>query len=435
MYGRNFDDEDSSNGGASDDAIEALQSLVDFHEGQWEGQARSFTVTPDVAAGILRRSASSPYKLAVKLGVDVSNKDFTMTETTTIDDADEGGGNSRIHSRTIRLGASNADVDVVDASYSLDATLPDVTSSIVGTDNLQQFYIEHCLTVNDDERMRGLVFYGADASLLRIVVCHEQRARESADSRGGDDESSKGGNKAILTPQDLIEMQGDVDRLVDKLTSRSADGDGVVDAGGSSPTDRLEQLQKAAAASSSSTSSRPSSSSTKGAPSLSLHPASLFELSSGVWLGDSVIRDIASVPVSGGKVGKGFGSSSSKSARTSSSSSPDGSFAQWTVGVQKVAWRWMWNFGDEIRQITEVGKSMGAALQAALAQSLGGTVAVNEGLSRRIPQNERMVYIDWDGDNAGFLFGSVYMQVRYERNLRVLNSSFFLCSHHALRCR
>lgn len=47
-----------------------------------------------------------------------------------------------------------------------------------------------------------------------------------------------------------------------------------------------------------------------------------------------------------------------------------------------------------------------------LAQSLSGTVCVNESLLRRIPRDARMVYIDWDnGDYVSFILGSVSMQV------------------------
>jgi hypothetical protein len=82
----------------------------------------------------------------------------------------------------------------------------------------------------------------------------------------------------------------------------------------------------------------------------------------------------------------------------------------WEVGVQKVAWRWMWNFGDEIRQVVDAGRSLGPGLDPALAASLGGSVCVNEGLSRRVRPADRMVYVDWTGDNVGFLVGPAYVQ-------------------------
>ena len=71
----------------------------------------------------------------------------------------------------------------------------------------------------------------------------------------------------------------------------------------------------------------------------------------------------------------------------------------------------MWNFGDEIRQVIDIGKAMGAELVGSVSKSLSGSVCVNESLSRRIPKNERMVYIDWTGDMVGILAGSVTIQV------------------------
>jgi hypothetical protein len=71
----------------------------------------------------------------------------------------------------------------------------------------------------------------------------------------------------------------------------------------------------------------------------------------------------------------------------------------------------MWNFGQEIRQVNDVGKSMGAEVVSTLASSLAGNVCVNEGLSRRIPKDDRMVYIAWSGDDVGFLLESFAIQV------------------------
>ena len=65
-------------------------------------------------------------------------------------------------------------------------------------------------------------------------------------------------------------------------------------------------------------------SSNDGAPKLSLHDISLLEVSSGVWLGDAIIRDNPSVSDSPSYRGQGFGSpvvpSSSKSKSTDESS-------------------------------------------------------------------------------------------------------------------
>ena len=153
------------------------------------------------------------------------------------------------------------------------------------------------------------------------------------------------------------------------------------------------------------------------AATLTLHPMSLLELSSGVWLGDSIVRDCKNVAASPYDSGSGF-----SSARTTASEERR-DFANWDMGVQKNAWRWIWKLGDSIRQEDEVGKAMGSPMATELAQSLSGIVCINESLSRRIPRDERMVYIDWDnGAYVGFILGSVSIQVSLEQEWRVVAS-------------
>ena len=48
-----------------DQAKEALQSRGDFHTGSWTGRATSFTVTADVAAGIVQKKTSPDYRMDV----------------------------------------------------------------------------------------------------------------------------------------------------------------------------------------------------------------------------------------------------------------------------------------------------------------------------------------------------------------------------------
>ena len=370
--------------------LEALQSLSDFHEGQWQGRATSFAVTADVAAGVVQRKTSPNYKVSVQLGVDVERKDFTMTETMEWSDDSLGSDSSsvtHISSRKLSFANSNLDVDSVDASFSLDATLPDIPSAIIGTDTLAQFVMEHCLAVNDHERIKGLAFYGSNQSLLRIVICHERRIEPtSTNEQSQPPKNPQETGKTTLSAQDLIEMQGDVDRLVDKIAGRVESNQDAPSSSIDSVSNRLDKLQEL--------------SSSTDATTLKPHRMNLVELCSGVWLGDAVIRDVETST----KTGKGFGT-------TSRPSSKQQTFADWTMGVQKVAWQWQWNFGDAIRQVNDVGRSMGTSVAKALGQTIGGLVCVNEGLSRRIPKEQRMVYIDWDGDNVGFVLNSVYIQV------------------------
>jgi hypothetical protein len=358
---------------SGNESLEVLRSLVEFHHGTWEGQATSFSVTADVAAGIVQRKVSPPYKTSVRVGL-VNDRELSMTETFQWDD--------KMSSRTLSLLQSNMDVDSVDASYSLDTSLPDIPSAITGTDRLLQFGIEHCIAVNEEARVRCLAFYGVDMALARVVVLHEQKVKSDAQS----------------TQVDLLTISTDIDRIVDKITGqvvgKNSSNSAVMEE--SSPQERTAKLQTM------------SSSSQQQDNALSLHPMTLLELTSGVWLGDSIVRDLPSVQFTPFKGGSGF-------AAAKRAGDAPAEFGSWDMGVQKTAWRWIWDYGESIRQQDDVGKAMGSAMAAELSQSLSGTVCVNESMSRRIPRNERMVYIDWNnGDHVGFLLGSVSIQVRFE---------------------
>jgi hypothetical protein len=374
----------SSEPGQEDQVAEAIRSLCDYHEGQWEGTAKSFSVLPDVAAGIVQRKMSPSYKVSVKLGLD-SNRDYSFTETFAWDD--------KISSRSLSLNDCNVDVDSVDASYSLDSTLPDFPSDISGTDKLCKFAIEHCIAAGEHRRTRCFMLYGVDQSLQRIVVCDEER---KASEQAAEKKSEVRNNQ--LTALDLLEMESDIDRLVNKVTGNvedeSGDNDNDVSNLDLPEPSQIEKLGQ-------------SMTSSDGTQPLSSHDISLLELSSGVWLGDAIIRDMPMVPESPSENGKGFGPVSERPR----SSSKTKTFGTWSVGLRKISWRWMWNFGDEIRQVMDFGKSMGADLATSMTKTaLAGTVCVNESLSRRIPKDERMVYVDWTGDMVSVLSGSVSIQ-------------------------
>eukprot|EP00980_Cylindrotheca_fusiformis_P002808 scaffold672_cov126-Cylindrotheca_fusiformis.AAC.9 len=366
--------------GQGDQVVEAIRSLCDFHEGQWKGNANSFSVLPDVAAGIVQRKKSPSYEVSVKLGLD-ANRDYAMTEIFEWD--------GKVSSRSLSLNECNVDVDSVDASYSLDTTLPDFPSEISGTDKLCQFIIEHCIAASDHRRTRCFLLYGVDQRLQRIVVCNEERIGTENETESRDEPRTD-----QLTARDLLEMESDIDRLVSKITGNveggsqgKADEELLPKEADQSPLEKLGQRVA----------------SSDGTQSLSSHQISLLELSSGVWLGDAIIRDMPMVPELPGGNRKGFGTASERPLRPSN----EKTFGTWDIGVQKIAWRWMWNFGEEIRQVIDVGKAMGARLASSMSQSLGGTVCMNESLSRRIPKDERMVYVDWTGDMVGILSGSV----------------------------
>jgi hypothetical protein len=393
---------------SSSQSSEALQSLTDFHQGQWKGFARSFTVTPDVAAGILQRKTSMQYTVTVRLG-GRTDIDTQLTERFEWENSSDDGSIS-VSTRKLSLADSNMDVDAVDASYSLDATLPDLPTEIVGTTKPQQFMMEHCMAVSNDRRDRCFAFYGVDQSLMRVVVCQEERVGAATGRDPTSASSTARETTSSLSAQDLLEMQGDVDRLVGLIAARIDSGDkkSPEDPNAVAGNRLYDDLQDHFKSESSSGNVDEKEKETAFSNALTPHCISLLELCSGVWSGDAIIRDIPDVPLNPfQQEERGF--SKKMASATSKPQTERLPFASWSVAVQKLAWRWMWNFGDEIRQVTQLGNAMGAA--EALRKDLSGSVVVNEGLSRRISQQERMAFIDWSEYSVGFLIGPHSVQL------------------------
>jgi len=449
----------SSVSSAGDDpAISVIRSLADYHEGEWKGRARSFTITPDVAAGVVQRKLSPEYTVAVKLttpsaSIDPSTKTATPPTAGTISLSETVSWGDNFSHRSIPLFTSSGvssssastsastsassvvgdlDVDDVDASYSLDLTqptdFPSVLSGLSGKSGSHtkrlKFVVEHCIAAGENRRCRCFAIYGEDESLLRVVISNETRVKKAGDDDASLDDGKIGGKtNDMLTISDIIEMESDVDRLVDKIAAKmdpasspenkgdaSEDSNGDIDDGSSYsvPTEasRLDMIGKSVAG----------SKNAETAQDLSPYDISLLEVTNGVWLGDMVIREspnVAASPTTGGP-GKGFGQKSASSSSAPPSSASDEStrsLAEWDAGVQKIAWRWMWNFEEEIRQVVDAGKSLGSSMDDFMKKSLPGNVCVDESFSRRKPKDERMVYIDWGQDSVGFLLGSFFVRL------------------------
>ncbi len=426
----------SSPSAAGDDpALSAIQSLADYHEGEWKGRARSFTITPDVAAGVVQRKLSPEYTAVVKLSTSTSSLDPSTSEvsTNTISLSETVSWDDNFSHRSIPIFKSSGelgdekigsvgdlDVDDVDASYSFDLTdpqdFPSVFTGLSGNSSKRlQFVVEHCIAAGEDRRCRCFAIYGEDDALLRIVISDEKRVKKAEDEAAGEENGfgsndGKTGSKTndMLTINDIIEMENDVDRLVDKISAK-LDGTSPKSSSLSQQStseddtaaSRLEKAGKSIA-----------DGDEEDTQSLSPHDISLLEVTNGVWLGDMIIREMPNVeaePKVGGS-GKGFGQKS-PSTQSSSASKSKRYFAEWNAGVQKVAWRWMWNFEEEIRQVTDAGKALGSEMDDFLKRSLAGNVCVDESFSRRKPKEERMVYIDWGQDSVGFLMGPFSIQV------------------------
>lgn len=406
-------------------AMEALQSLGDFHQGAWSGKATSFTVTADVAAGIVLKKVSPEYQVDVKLAYSPAG-DLALDEMYAWQQGDTDDATKKNAPRILSLVDSSVDCDAVDSSYSLHSTnQPDYFLSmadLIGTEKEVHFSVEQSIAVDDDARVRLWILYGEEEELIRVVVCEETRLPDATESLAED------GGGMSLSATDLMELQSDVDRIVDKIAGQVQGGPTTNGSNSSEDeqVDRLQRLQEALAKQEQRQSSSKSAGGNYG-PSLTRHPMSLLEMTSGVWLGDSIIRDFAttkSEPARGG--GKGFGSASTKKKGPSSDPPP---FGSWAVGVQKVAREWLWDFGAMIRQNNDAGKSVGVQMEPALSQSISGSVCENQSLSRKIPKEQRMVYMDWNhgnGDsNVGFLLGSVSIQVPRFASFGTLQSKPF----------
>ena len=322
-------------------SADALKSLVDFHDGTWSGTAVSFSVTNDVMAGVVARKESEEYKSTVKIGLDLENTDYVLSETIEWGD--------KMSARKFSLVDASVDVDDVDASYSLDTRDPDFPVDLIGTIQPLQFGIEHCIAVNDNERMRCFVYYGIDKSLARVVVCKEQRVAEPAGVIGE--------SMGVETVKEM-------------------------------PVSSLRTESK-----------------------FSPWPMNLVELTGGVWLGDAVIRKppSSSGVETPPEAPRGFGPGTENPKKAKKRKKK---FANWAVGLQKVTYQYRWDFEEAIQKIVIAGSPLGEALAIEQSVSLSGTVCKDESFSVMLPKEKRMVYFDWMGGNqAGFILGNVAMQI------------------------
>jgi hypothetical protein len=172
-------------------------------------------------------------------------------------------------------------------AYSLDISLPDIPSDVVGTEKLSQFGVEHCNEVNDGARVRCLALYGVEGALSRVVVMHEERIESGTKSA------------AESTQQDLLAMSGDIDHIVDKIVGKieiKGDHTSRVANDASEEQERLDRRLKQAM----------QASPNEEEATLTLYPMSLLELSSGVWFDDSIVRDSKNLAASPYDTGSGF---------------------------------------------------------------------------------------------------------------------------------
>lgn len=406
---------------------EALRSLSSSHDGTWicSNGAISFSTTSDLSAGMTNKKRSPPYETTVstRLGYssngdtlklvealsweqgdkDRNEKEEEVEEEKTISNNNDSMNGNTFFARQCPLGAS-MDIDSVDGSYSLHShpttrtsdntngvnsddeeyqksscALPQAISGVDG--QLISSIIEHCLVLNDNERTRCFLLYGKNGiygqsnddegleeRLIRVVISHEHRQVENNNGEGMLQMIEEASRPPIVDDNRLAQLSS-------VMGEQFGGGDD-------------DAMKK--------------------------YPISMMTLSLGPWLGDLVVRDRSfndALPKSRGKqTGKGFGVSKMQSSEKKNKKEASSGFAEFVIGVQKVAMQFDWDYGSKVKHSFEFGKSMGCYCEGWPSVTLG-TIS-EERMSRRLKPEDRTMYIDYDmGTYCGFIVGSVYINV------------------------
>ena len=148
----------------------------------------------------------------------------------------------------------------------------------------------------------------------------------------------------------------------------------------------------------------------------------MFGLASGVWLGDTFVREAIPTSLSraralrddwrrnkkglSGKKGTTETNTPKKGRRDSTIN--EDRFATWNVGVQKVALRFDWDYREGISQSYTYGKVMGACTSLSSMANIksDGVVVLNESkrAASRKREGRRVV---WDMDGGAYIAGLV----------------------------
>ena len=385
---------------SDDDTVEqrqeSVQAFLDYHVGTWRGTARSFAVTNDKAAGVVRRKAIGPYTTTVAW-VETSSSPSSASSPILQEQwslEQEDGENKQdhrlLHKREMDVLDCNMDIDSVDASYSLDQhdfdeddRLPVEWTGLHASAGDTGFMVEKCITASNNQRIRCWIMYGGEEKALqRVVICDEERVQQPEQGGNLHDAAASTTNPydpSTLTARDMFEIESDIDRLVDKVAGIPAN---KAQSPPTSPSvaDRLQAAMK------------------DDGDSLQPNPMTLLELTKPgeVWLGDAVVRDHGQIPMSP------VGFDTKKRERRSEPAV----FGSWILGVQKVAWRWSWpSYGPTLVSTVDAGNNLGAAGVVVQPSPRSGELIVDESLSRRTKVDDRIICIDWEGGYVGFWLG------------------------------
>ena len=412
--------------------------------------ALTYSVPIDPAAGIKVGRISKPYRCSVKIDMgelsmnkrSAQQRGLRLVESIQfVDNVKEQQSLSAAvpFVRSIPLGA-NIDVDSVDGSYSLDsvispddaAPLPLLPPSLLkGIDpNAVKFLVEHTLAVSDVQRCRCMLLYGSidDANgsenggngdeptmddddyailaartaaenakrkrdtvkvddrsyrLIGLILAEESKVMPTTSTTSTTStrksllKSEKGSEREEASPLDFLEInqkdegKDKMDRLVKSLENHNKN---VIEQGLGEQTTAEMQL----------------------------YNVGMFGLTSGVWLGDSFIREAIDPSKVKQSSSLGFGKKPS--------GGEEDKFATWSLGVQKCSLQFQWDYSKFFSQDYHWGKCMGTATSLSSMANIKseGMVVMNE--ARRMKKREEQrVIVDYDGYVAG-LFGSSFFR-------------------------
>ena len=428
------------------DDIDA-QKMADY----WEcnNGAISYNVPIDPAGGLKKGIVSKPYKSNVQIQMNINRSEsgrlqktgLRLVETIQFTNAIEEEITSMPFVRSIPLDG-NMDVDAVDGTYSLDASIrsSDKThlpllppSMLAGMDpNRVKFVVEHTISASETERCRCFLVYGdtdRDGSLENDDFSEEEDADEGKEEEEDNDEEcsdSKSRNYRLLgivladeykkVPVSPENRQPLTDLTKDESTSTPSPLDLLrVDAKG--PNEMSEQDKMAALyeaigkhnekVMTTSGEDTGHDEETKEEQKLVRYSPTMFSLSSGVYLGDTFIRE--PMPTSGKEQPRGFGKLKS---RRASDDNEEDNFANWSLGVQKTTLQFKWDYSSNVVQACTYGKCIGAMNNlkcSALSRSVG-SIVIDEGRATK-SREERRVVGYMDGAYLSGLIGTSYFRV------------------------
>ncbi|KAL7487549.1 hypothetical protein ACHAW6_013144 [Cyclotella cf. meneghiniana] len=425
--------------GIYEDGTDAEPNLAEYWECK-EG-AISYVVPMDPAAGLKKGVISKPYRSNVQIQTNIGrsrgelkNKGLRLVETIHISKNNELNDETTTlpFVRSIPLDAK-FDVDSVDGSYSLDDSVSSDKSSsphlplfppslLAGLNPSNvKFLVEHTIAVSDSERCRCFLLYG-DANSDGNDSTTEDSS--DLDDDGDDDGSFKHSYRLVgvvlaeeskkMPPRQQVGNTSDDSSslLAAKQDSSPTSSLGMlrVDSDDNVNQDKIDQLFQAITKHNTRVMSGSEDNGTDK-PTMKRHAPGMFGICSGVYLGDTFVRE--PLPISDGSQShKGFGKrAKSKSGASKNSEYEEDRFATWQVGVQKSTLQFQWDYSTNVVQTGTYGKSIGTMNSlscTALFKSVG-TVVVNEGRATKSREERRVIW-HMDGSYVAGLIGTGYFR-------------------------